>query len=280
MEASDSGAMPGDSSMMMSMPGADGTMSGADGAMPGADGYPGGLNPAMMDPAHLRYVDMTYTPLPADRLRGALTTATPEDAFLVVAKRIPVRMGVVMDQRQVHRFIAECGNSNLIVEVRQVRVNRPKAASSMGMGAMGDMMSGAYGSMGGEMMSMMPGMGDAGGYGSEMSSDGMSSEMGYGAEGDPSMTMSSPYGMSGGAAAGSDRSPYDLPVEIYGMVYIYNPVNMEKLGIEPALAGATPETPAATAPDAAPAAPPAAPSGTATTGTDNNAATVAAAAGN
>ena len=47
---------------------------------------------------------------------------------------------------------------------------------------------------------------------------------------------------------GSDRSPYDLPVEIYGIIYIYNPVDEKKLGLDqqPALTGTAPP-PAASA---------------------------------
>ena len=115
-------------------------------------GY-GMANPAAGDPANNRYVDATYTPIAAERLRQALTSDSPstEDAFLVVAKRIPVRMGLVMDQRQVHRLIAECGNANLVVEVRQVRINRQKSAGGAGSGGMGGMggMMGGMGPMGG-----------------------------------------------------------------------------------------------------------------------------------
>ena len=50
------------------------------------------------DPAEGRYVDEKYATLPAARLRGALTSTTPEDALLAVAKRIGgqcVMFGVV-----------------------------------------------------------------------------------------------------------------------------------------------------------------------------------------
>ena len=90
---------------------------------------------------------------PAARLRGALTSTTPEDALLAVAKRMPVRIRVAIDQRKLNVLLAQCGNSKLPVEVRQVRINRPPAAvGASGMGG------GGYG--GG-----MPGGGEGGGGG-------------------------------------------------------------------------------------------------------------------
>ena len=122
---------------------------GGDTSIIGGGGYGMATNRTGGDPANNRYIDATYTPIAADRLRQALTSDSPstEDAFLVVAKRIPVRMGVVMDQRQVHRLIAECGNANLVVEVRQVRINRQKSAGGTGPGGMVGM--GGMGPMGG-----------------------------------------------------------------------------------------------------------------------------------
>ena len=61
------------------------------------------------------------------------------------------------------------------------------------------------------------GFGDEGAAG-DGSSFGMGSGMGEG-----------PGGYEGGdgsSGAFSDVSPYDLPVEIYGMVYIYNPISL------------------------------------------------------
>lgn len=45
------------------------------------------------------------------------------------------------------------------------------------------------------------------------------------------MGMGSGYGGGAGATA-SLKSSYDLPVELYGIIYIYNPVAEKKLGIE------------------------------------------------
>ena len=79
-------------------------------------------------------------------------------------------------------------------------------------GMSGGMMSG--GMMSGGMMSggMMSG---------GMMSGGMSGGM-----------MSGMGGGTGGRAALNTESPYDAIVEIYGIIYIYNPVDPAKLGIE------------------------------------------------
>jgi hypothetical protein len=57
----------------------------------------------------------------------------------------------------------------------------------------------------------------------------------------------------------TDSSPFDLPVEIYGILYIYNPVSMERLGVDKAAAAAPAQQPAqptteASKPTGAPAA--------------------------
>src|SRR5262249_9134089 len=82
------------------------------------------------DPAEGRYVDDKYKRLEAARLRSALKSTTPEDALLAVAKRMPVRIRVSIDQRRLNLLLAQCGNSNLPVEVRQVRINCPAAPVS------------------------------------------------------------------------------------------------------------------------------------------------------
>lgn len=248
--SSDEGAASGDASMGSASYESSMAMSGAPGE--GGSEMGSGMGGAVAvapDPANMRYVDTNYVPIPAERLRLALSpdNRNPEDAFLVVAKRIPIRLGLLMDQRKVHRLIAECGNSNLIVEVRQVRINRQRGSSAGGYGSGGSSMGGMMGAMSGPSMGSMGGEMSMGGMGGEMSMGGMSgseAESGsgssmYGSEGPGGMSGS---GMPGGGPAGSDRSPYDLPVEIYGMVYIYNPVNVAKLGIEQASAETAPGT--------------------------------------
>src|SRR6185295_16827541 len=131
-------------------------------AMPGGGTGDGMGQTVSLDPAMNRYVDDKYAPLPPERLRGALKSTTPEDALLAVAKRMPVRIRVVMDQRKLNVLLAECGNSKLPVEIHQVRINRPAAAPAAAGG-----MGGGYagGGDGGGMPGGFGGGGMGGGFG-------------------------------------------------------------------------------------------------------------------
>jgi len=132
-----------------------------------------------VDPAEGRYVDKNYLPLTAESLRAAAQSENPEEAYLAVAKRMPIRMRLVMDTRRIDKLLAECGNSPLTVEVRQLRLNRPPAGG------------------------------------------------GADTTGQDSSTTT-----PAGSDAGSDqRALYDRPVELYGIVYIFNPVDEAKLGL-------------------------------------------------
>ena len=160
------------------------------------------------DPAENRYHNAANEPIAGSTLRAALTSNSPNDAPLAVAKRVPVMMKLNMNQRAVHELVAVCGSADLMVEVHQVRV-LPQSASSGGMGGMdGEGMEGE-----GEMdMGGDTGMGGGG--------PGMGGGPG-GMEG----------GSSGGAADDSDF-PLDMSVEVYGIIYIYNPPDPVKLGVE------------------------------------------------
>ena len=153
--------------------------------------------PVQIDPADERYVDKNYATLPSSKLREAYTNE--EDAYLQVAKRMPVRLRVKMDQRAINRLLVECANSPLTVEVRQVRVNPPDGTSSS-TGLRGGLMGGRFG---GE--SDFEGRGGLFGLGGR-------------AQG-PDMNADSAF-------------PYDVTVEIYGIIYIYNPVVPSTLGDE------------------------------------------------
>ena len=202
-----------------------GPTTGAPG-MPGTSGMPG-TGGLAGDPAEGRYVDSQFNPLPASKLREALTSTNPEDAILAVAKRMPVRVRFIMDQRKLNRLLAECGNSKLPLEVRQLRVNRAagevSSSGTSGYGGSSSYGSSSYGgSIPGGGASVMPSMSQGG---------------------------TTEYGMPGTGAGArgiiSDASIDNnaIPVEIYGVVYIYNPVNKTQLGIpdEPE-ATAGPET--------------------------------------
>lgn len=261
-----SAGMPG-----MAMPGMTAGMPGTIGSESSSGGSGMGLAVGPPDPAQFRYVDLDYKPIAADTLRTAITAESPDpnNAFLVVAKRIPIRMGLTIDQRKLNRFIAACSNAPLMVEVRQVRFNRQGVsganAGGMGGGGMGGMMGGMMSGMGSGMGSSgglaggSPSMGGSGMMGAGMGS-GMGSGMGFGSESGSGMPGGSFGGMgeAGGAGTGpSDVSPHDKQMEVYGVVYVYNPVDVKKLGIEKK--EVEPETPPPAATPAAPAAPAAAP---------------------
>jgi hypothetical protein len=249
---------------------------GAESMMPaGGDagmGMPGmgmpGMGAFSLDPAEGRYVDNQYQALKAETLRSALRADTTADAFLVVAKRMPVRMRLVVDERKLPRLLAQFGNAMLPVEVRQVRINR---ARDTGGGGYDMGMGGGYGMMGGSEMGAgyappgMPGMaGMPGMMGTMPGMDampGMDSGMGMGytppgmgGSGYPSTESGMGMGMPGQEQNLKDRttvaatSVHDVPVEIYGIIYIYNPVDEKKLGLEqqPGLTGTA--APAAAAP--------------------------------
>jgi hypothetical protein len=178
----------GDGSMMTS--GGYEDMSGSMSSS-GMDGMGAG---AEVDPGDNRYVDVAGKPLLASQLRSALSSNSPDDAKIAVAKRIPIMMSLKMDQRAVPDLIAKCGSAQLMVEVRQVRI--------LPTGGSNTMMSGGGGGSGG------------GGYGGT------------------GMADSSGMGMGGGGTPGNEQFPLDLDVEIYGIIYIYNPPLAEKLGVE------------------------------------------------
>lgn len=221
------GEMPIPGGAPMSPPSGGG---GVDGGMGGA-----GAMRLTADPADGRYVDNNYTPLRAERVREAMKNRNPADAFLVVAKRMPIRLRLLVDQRKLHRLLAECGNSLLPVEIRQVRLNRGKSSGGGGGGY--DMGGGPGYDMGGGPgydPSGAPGMG--GGFGEGMGASTYDGGMGdnYSTDGGtayPSgsggMGSFSPLENLEGRSQISSTTSHDVPVELYGIIYIYNPVDKE-----------------------------------------------------
>lgn len=152
----------------------------------------------VVDPADKRYVDKDYNALDASRLNsgGASDGAEDASAYLRVAKRMPIRMRVKMNQLYINRLLVECANFPLTVEVRQVRVNPQDSLGSSGRGA------GQF----------------------DMSGEGEFSEpRRFGGMG------TNPRFGSGPDVADA-AFPYDVTVEIYGIIYIYNPVDNQILG--------------------------------------------------
>jgi len=178
---------------------------------------------ASNDPIDLRYVDRQYQPLAAAKLRNALNpnNKQPEDAYLAVAKRYPTRIRIKMDLRRLPDLLAACGNAPLTIEVRQVGINSTAqrgGGGGGGGGMMGGMMGGGGGGGGG--MGMMGGGGEGGGGEGGGGTGGMEGMMGGGG------------GMAGmaGLQQAIDEFPYHEEVELYAIVYIFNPPDTSKLG--------------------------------------------------
>jgi hypothetical protein len=224
--------------------GADGDMDGEFGGGMGMGGMgmggmaeDSGAGMRVADPAHRRYVDAAFKPISGADLRNRIKSESPEDAYFAVAKRVPVRMRVTLDIRRLQDFIANCGNEGMMLEVRQVRLGNTSAAtigSGGGAGGSGGMGMGAMGmSMGGPAIG---GAGD-GDEGAGSGFDGMDDGMGMGGMGMGGMGMGGMgMGGMGGPGAGSAlRSPRrntnEIKVEVYGIVYLFYPVNIDRLGL-------------------------------------------------
>ena len=157
----------------------------------------GGTGLTGSSPYEGRYVDLDFEPLPAETVKLVITgEVLPEKNLeLIVAKRVPVRIALKMDERKIAEFMAACANSPFAFEIQQVRWNRHKP--------------------GGEEIPL----GGSGGA-ADNKLGGMNQDM---------------AGMAGGAVileASVDvekRTNYDVNVEFYGIVKIYNPVRAERL---------------------------------------------------
>jgi hypothetical protein len=261
------------------------------GPMPAPPGMmmPGGTGveaPSEKNLFYDRYVDDKGQPLEVQPDYPYVKPTPPE------FKLMPIHMSLVMDQRRLPRFLVECTNSNMPIEVKRIRVLKVTfdpfdvdSGSGARGGPGGGMMPGgmapggmapggmapggmapggmAPGGMGGGGMQMpMPGgrpMGPGGGFGGGgFGGGGMPRPGGGGGPTPGGMAMG---GNNPGAGALGD---YDVPVEIFAVIYIYNPPDVEKLGTgkpgaTPGNAGGTSGEPAGTnpaTPDAAKAATP------------------------
>ena len=210
---------PGNISKPGETAGADGGMGMGMEGMPDMDmdmgmgmGDMGGGGPSgttgKLDPAENRYLNVSNEPIAGATLRSALESNSPNDASLAVAKRVPVMMKLKMNQTAVHELVALCGSADLMVEVHQVRV-LPQGTAGGGMGGMEGGMDGGEGDMDMDM--------------------GMGGDMGGGPGG---MGGMGPGGMGSGGGADDSEFPLDMSVEIYGIIYIYNPPDPIKLGVE------------------------------------------------
>ena len=161
-------------------------------------------NPAF----HGRYVNATFEPIESEKIRTIVGgDALPaDDLELVVAKRVPVRLAVQMDERKIPRFLAACANSPFAFEVWQVRINRHDQEEKI-------TLRGSEGAV--EESGRGPGRGRGRGAGAPGPSDVRGSGGG----------VAGPRRNSKGANDVALRNNYDVGVEFYGVVKIYNPPN-------------------------------------------------------
>ena len=126
-----------------------------------------------------------------------LTAAELETTTQIGYRLMPFRMTLRVDQRQYDKLLIECRNSLLPVVVREVRIN-PTATGGMGSG---------------------------GGYGGSSA---------YPGGGSSSMSMEMSGGYSGGGTA--DLESHIKTVHLSGVLYLIQPPDPEKLGIQVASA--------------------------------------------
>lgn len=186
-----------------------------------------------------RYVDDKGVPLAAD--------AEPPYAEF---KMMPIQMELVVDQRKISRLLVECANSSMPIQILSVRT-RPGEGRPLNLAAASGEASGMTAALGGEGAIAPPGHGGGfGGFG------GFGAGLHRGGEGG---------GSTGATTDPTDPTLYwDIPIELKGIIYIYNPPDKSKLGTgsagrESEPASDKPETPAQGGTTTPPETPPAAP---------------------
>ena len=145
-----------------------------------------------------------------------------------------VFMKLIMDQRRIPDLVAACANADLPIETRQVRVQLLQRDAAAGGGLFGD--GGGFGGQG-----AMPSFGAMGGGamgGAPMGGSVQPSTMGGGPMGgsvQPSMMGGMDLGgglggLSSTPEGGVETTVFDVVVELSGVIYLYNPPDMAKLG--------------------------------------------------
>jgi hypothetical protein len=149
-------------------------------------------------------------------------------------RMLPVIMRFVMDQRRLPEVLANCVDSPLPIEVKQWNMRDPTAAerdvNAPGAGP-------TRGGVTTEGSKSYPGTGSKSPY------PGAGSKSPYPSGSSPGVR---PMGAGGAAPAGEafggevELGPYDMEIEIKGIIYIYNPPDPTKVGTGVAGAGQSP----------------------------------------
>jgi hypothetical protein len=157
---------------------------------------------------------------------------------------MPIHMRLLMNQRKIVNLIVNLANSSMPIEVRRVSIRPGDQGPTI------------------DFSRFLPAKGPGGGMGPGMSSSGPAnmplSGFGPGMPGSEGSRYSSGGGSHAGGGIGGyaetdqlapdERDPLDLPVEIDGIIYIFNVPKKEKLGTGTvAAAAAAAATPSATA---------------------------------
>jgi hypothetical protein len=184
------------------------------GGASGAGSNAGASTDGPKDPADGRYITFVegkeFESLTGADLRNALKDS-PQNAVDAVAKRVPIRIRLKIDPNYLNTLITECGNAKMMLEVYQVRYN--VGSSSIGGG-------GGFG--GGEL---------GGGAGASSSGrPGGRGGMGSGSMGSGSLGSGS--GSSDSSSSTAEPDLQEISVEIFGLIYLYNPVNIGSLGTD------------------------------------------------
>ncbi|MCH2178745.1 MAG: hypothetical protein MK106_08070 [Mariniblastus sp.] len=187
-----------------------------------------GLNYNNQPAYHGRYVNENFEPILADEVRKVISgTELPETNLeLVVSKRVPVRFACRMDERKIPEFLTACYQwgqegekpSPFIFEVWQVRINRHIAGEGIELqGANAAVTTGGSSrqTAAEKAEELASGVGGGAGAGLE------------GGEADPNEAAGG-SGLSRSEGI-ETRIDYDVDVEFYGIVKIYNPVNEQIL---------------------------------------------------
>lgn len=187
-----------------------------------------GSDAAAFDPSaskksfHGRYVNADFIPISADEVFKVLQAvktgaALPDSSLeLIVAKRVPVRIALRMDEREIPNFMTACANSPFAFEIHQVRRNRHTPGQGI---VLNGASSGAIAAKSGGLDGLSRG---GPREGKRLAVGGMGGSESIAGAG--SGSTSSGGGSSTSSSEVETRTNYDVDVEFYGIVKIYNPV--------------------------------------------------------